>query len=79
MGSNPIRLILINESAKALSIELPAVSVVKAWENILQKTPALDRNEPESLVINSCCNFHSHSYIRAEYCLETQSNTAIRH
>lgn len=60
MESIQLWLILVNESAKALSIELPTISVVKAWENILQKAPALGRNEPESLVINSSCNFHSH-------------------
>lgn len=57
-GSIPLWLILTNENTKVLSVELPAILVVKAWENVLQKTPALERNEPKSLVINSCCSSH---------------------
>lgn len=72
MGSIPLWLILVNESAVALSVELPTIAGGKAWENILQKTPVLERSEPESLVINSHCNFHSHRRVSARYCLKTQ-------
>lgn len=71
MGSVPLWLILVNKSA-ILSIGLPTIAGGKTWENILQKTPVLERSEPESLVISSHCNFHSHQSVSAQCCLRTQ-------